>query len=66
MTSLIGYRVSASIRKTPPPGKLPPIKLPLGKFPPGIFPPMFLNIPNRVFIFFVVFFIIVTVINDIT
>ena len=29
-------------------GKLPP-----RKFPPGIFPPMFLNIPTRVFKFFV-------------
>ena len=36
-----------------PLGKFPPIKLPPGKFPPGIFPPMFLNIPTRVFKFFV-------------
>ena len=35
------------------PGKFPFIKLPPGKFPPGIFPPMFLNIPTRVFKFFV-------------
>ena len=41
-------------------GKFPP-----GKFPPREFPPMLLNIPYRVFKFFV-FFIIVTVIIDIT
>ena len=35
------------------PEKFPPIKLPPGKFPPGIFQPMFLNIPTRVFNFFV-------------
>ena len=46
-----------------PPGKFPPIKIPSGKFPPekfpprklppGILSPMFLNIPTRVFKFFV-------------
>ena len=36
-----------------PPSKLPPGKLPPRKFPPGIFAPMFLNIPIRVFNFFV-------------
>ena len=46
-------------------GKFPPGKFPPREFPPGIFPPMFLNIPYRVFKFFV-FFIIVTVITDIT
>ena len=58
-----------------PPGKFPPIKVPPGKFPTGKFPPrkfppgilplMFLNIPTQVFKFFV-FFIIATVIIDIT
>ena len=52
-------KVSAKL----PPGKFPPIKIPSGKFPPGkfpprklppgILPPMFLNIPTRVFKFFV-------------
>ena len=36
-----------------PPGKFPPGKFPSRKFPPGIFPAMFLNIPTRVFKFFV-------------
>ena len=55
--------------------KLPPIKLPSGKLPlrnfpsrkfqPGIFPTMFLNISIRVFKF-ICFFIIVTVIIDVT
>ena len=39
--------------QTPPPGKFPPGKFPSRKFPPGIFPLMFLNIPTRVFNFFV-------------
>ena len=62
------------IRKTPtrkipthqaPPPPTPTGKFPPGKFPPGIFQPMFLNIPTRVFSFFC-FFIIITVIIDIT
>ena len=33
-------------------GKFPPVKLPPGKFPLAIFPHVFLNIPARVFKFF--------------
>ena len=46
-----------SVNKLTVSGKVPPGKFPPRKFPPGIFPPMFLNIPTRVFKFFVFSFL---------